>query len=264
MTDETSAAGESSADSPSAAPEMAIVLAAGQGTRMKSDLPKVLIEVAGRPMIDFVLDALQTAGVGRVVVVVGYQAEKVRQALESRQNVEFATQTERRGTGHAVMCCQEQLATHEGPVLIVTGDSPMMQAASLRKLLDEFHARGAACLLGTAQKDNPFGLGRIVRDSAGRFQRIVEEKDATEAQRAITEVNMSCYVFDAANLRSALGQLTDDNQQGEYYITDCPGILLAEGKTVEALDVLQPIESMSINTPEERDAVERVLQGGSS
>lgn len=229
---------------------------------MKSDLPKVLIEVAGRPMIDFVLDALESAGVERVVVVVGYQAEKVRQALQSRQNVEFAIQNERRGTGHAVMCCAEQLASHEGPVLIVTGDSPMMQATSLRKLLDESHARGAACLLGSARKENPFGLGRIVRDDAGRFQRIVEEKDATDAQRAITEVNMSCYVFDAAALRSALGQLTDNNQQGEYYITDCPGILLAEGKTVDALDVLQPVESMSINTPEERDAVEQVLLKG--
>ncbi len=241
--------------------ELAIVLAAGQGTRMLSDLPKVLIEVDGRPMIDFVLDALTAAGIGRIVVVVGYQAEKVRQALKSRQNVDFATQAERRGTGHAVMCCEEQLATHDGPVLIVTGDSPMMQAASLRKLLDEFRSQGAACLLGTTRKDDPHGLGRIVRDQAGRFQRIVEEKDATDEQRAITEVNMSCYVFDAASLRSSLSQLTDDNQQGEYYITDCPGILLGEGKVVEALDVLQPIESMSINTPEERDAVEQVLQG---
>ncbi|MDA7978307.1 MAG: NTP transferase domain-containing protein [Pirellulales bacterium] len=238
---------------------MAIVLAAGQGTRMKSALPKVLIEVAGRPMIDFVLDALDSAGVGRIVVVVGFEADKVRQALESRQNVEFATQTERRGTGHAVMCCEDQLASHEGPVLIVTGDSPMMQASSLRNLLTEFRKRDAACLLGTARKQDPHGFGRIVRDADGHFERIVEEKDATDAQRAITEVNMSCYVFDSASLRSALSQLTDENQQSEYYITDCPGILLDEGKIVQALDVLQPVESMSINTPQERDAVEAEL-----
>jgi UDP-N-acetylglucosamine pyrophosphorylase len=235
---------------------LAIILAAGKGKRMGSDLPKVLLPVCGRPMVRYVVDAVREAGVERMVVVVGHRAEMVRKELASESGVTFAEQTEQLGTGHAVMMCREALASHEGPVLILAGDSPMVQVASLRAVLREFAAERPACLLGTATKPDPTGLGRIVRDDAGKFLAIVEEKDATPSQRGINEVNMSTYVFEAADLRWALDQLTADNAQSEYYLTDCPGVLKAAGRKVVAVNVLQPCEALSINTPTELAAVE--------
>jgi bifunctional UDP-N-acetylglucosamine pyrophosphorylase/glucosamine-1-phosphate N-acetyltransferase/UDP-N-acetylglucosamine pyrophosphorylase len=238
---------------------LAVVLAAGQGTRMKSDLPKVLCPVLGRPMIEFVLDALEAGGVEQVVAVVGYRGEDVRRQLASRKGARFVEQTERLGTGHAVKMARDLVAAHRGPVLVVAGDSPMIQAASVRRLLAEF-TPGTACLLGTLHKDNPFGLGRIFRDAAGEFAGIVEEKDATDEQRKITEVNMSTYVFDSQQLVHALDLLKNDNRQKEYYLTDCPGILKKEGKVVKALPVLQACEALSINTVDELAAVEEKMR----
>jgi UDP-N-acetylglucosamine diphosphorylase/glucosamine-1-phosphate N-acetyltransferase len=240
----------------------AIVLAAGQGTRMKSDLPKVLVPVCGRPMIDYVIDMLEACGIRKTIVVVGYRADSVREHLAGRSGLTFVEQKERLGTGHAVMVCRDALAGHTGPVAIVTGDSPLVRAASIQALLDERERLNAACLLGTAKKENPFGLGRIVRDAEGRFTGIVEEKDATPEQRLITEVNMSCYVFAADDLREALGDLRADNAQKEYYITDAPGHLRRRGRTVEALPVLTPSETLSINTVEELAIVEETLRTG--
>ena len=244
-----------------AATAMAIVLAAGKGTRMKSELPKVLVPVAGRPMVRYVIDALRSAGVDRIVVVVGYRADLVRAELADLPGIEFADQTEQLGTGHAVMMCREQLASHDGPVVVVAGDSPMLQADSVATLLAEARSRRTACLLGTVRRDDPTGYGRIVRNAAGDFTGIVEEKDATPEQRAITEINVSTYVFDAKELLAALDQLRADNSQREYYITDCPAILLAAGKQVAALNVLKPHEALSINSPEELAQVEQVMSG---
>jgi bifunctional UDP-N-acetylglucosamine pyrophosphorylase/glucosamine-1-phosphate N-acetyltransferase/UDP-N-acetylglucosamine pyrophosphorylase len=243
---------------------LAIVLAAGKGTRMKSELPKVLIEVAGRPMIDYVLDALEQSGVADVIVVVGYRADDVRRELASRANLRFVEQTRQLGTGHAVMACREELAGHDGAVLIVTGDSPLVQPGTLRAMLDEFGRRRPACLIGTAHKDDPRGLGRVVRDAAGNFQAIVEEKDATPDQRRLTEVNVSYYVFAAADLREALGRIEPTNAQAEYYLTDCPGVLKAAGRPVVALSLLKPTETLSINTPDELAVVETALRGAAA
>lgn len=240
-------------------PAYAVVLAAGKGTRMKSELPKVLVPVAGRPMIDYVLDMLAECGIERVLPVVGYRSDLVRQALANRTGLTFVEQTEQLGTGHAVMVCREQLTGFDGPVVVVTGDSPLVRPETIRALLQEFEKTKAACLLGSAFKDDPKGLGRIVRDAAGRFVGIVEEKDATEEQRLIKEVNMSCYVFNAVDLLQALGRLQANNAQKEYYLTDCPGLLLQEGRTVEALPLLTPRETLSINTPDELAAVESAL-----
>jgi bifunctional UDP-N-acetylglucosamine pyrophosphorylase/glucosamine-1-phosphate N-acetyltransferase/UDP-N-acetylglucosamine pyrophosphorylase len=239
---------------------VAVVMAAGKGTRMKSELPKVLVSVLGRPMIDYVLDALERAGVERTVVVVGYRAEDVRRALAGRANVEFALQAEQHGTGHAVTCARPQLIGHDGPVLVVAGDSPMMQSDSIAALLAEFARSRPACLLGTAIKDDPSGLGRVVRDAEGRFTGIIEEKDATSEQKRIREVNLSCYVFNCADLLAALEQIRPDNAQGEYYVTDCPGVLLAAGKDVRALCVLKPCEALSINSMDELAAVEAAMR----
>lgn len=239
----------------SAAP-LAIILAAGKGTRMASDLPKVLVHVCGRPMVRYVIDAVKAAGVDRVLAVVGYRSDLVRQELAAEAGIEFVEQTEQLGTGHAVMMCREQLARQAGPVLILAGDSPLTQPSSLRALLAEFAAQRPACLIGTAHKPNPAGLGRIVRGTDGEFLAIVEEKDATPDQRAITEVSLSTYVFRPDALLFALQQLTANNVQGEYYLTDCPGVLKASGEPVIALPALQPCETLSINNPAELAVVE--------
>lgn len=232
---------------------------------MKSDLPKVLVPVCGKPMVRFVIESLREAGVGRIVVVVGYREELVRAELAdaaSPENggVEFVTQAEQLGTGHAVMMAREQLAAHDGPVVIVAGDSPMLQASSIGALLAEFDASSPACLLGTAHHPEPTGLGRIVRDANGSFTGVVEEKDATDEQRAITEVNMSTYVFNAADLLASLDGLTTDNAQAEYYVTDCPSLLMKSGKQVDALPVLKDFEALSINTVEHLTVVEAEMK----
>jgi bifunctional UDP-N-acetylglucosamine pyrophosphorylase / glucosamine-1-phosphate N-acetyltransferase len=242
-------------DEPDRSP-LAIILAAGKGTRMKSELPKVLVPVLGRPMIRYVVDALYAAGVNRIVAVVGYRAELVEAELADEPGVEFALQSEQLGTGHAVMMCRTQLADHHGPVFIVAGDSPLLQAGSVRTLLENFASSRASCVLGTVDKVNPTGYGRVVRDGQGHFTGIVEEKDASPEQREIREVNVSTYVFDSQDLLWALEQLTDTNAQREYYITDCPAILMAAGKKVTAEKVLKPCESLSINNMEELALVE--------
>jgi len=234
----------------------AIVLAAGKGTRMKSDLPKVLFEVCGRPMVSFVIDTLKSAGIERIIVVVGYRADLVRDALSDFDGLVFVEQTEQHGTGHAVLVCRDELIGSEGSVVIVTGDSPLLQRDSVAALLAEAESSGAACVLGTLHKDNPQGLGRVVRDRSGGFEAIVEERDATAEQRAITEVNMSAYVFNCRDLLHALDRLTNDNRQREYYVTDAPGILKGEGKEVRALPVLKPCEALSVNTVDELTIVE--------
>lgn len=239
---------------------MAVVLAAGKGTRMKSDLPKVLARALDRPLLDWVLDALDAAGVKRKVVVIGYRGELVQEAVGHRPGVEFVWQTEQLGTGHAVRMAVDALRQQQGPVFVLAGDSPMVRPASLRRLLDEFVLRRPACLLGTLLKDEPRGLGRIIRDERGRFVGIVEEKDATDAQRAVREVNMSTYLFDAAKLLTALERLGNSNRQGEYYLTDCPGILLSDSEIVEALPVLEACEALSVNTVDELGLVEDALK----
>lgn len=245
---------------PSQDPPLAIVLAAGKGTRMKSELPKVLCEAAGRPLVSYVIDSLRTAGVGKIVSVVGYRADLVKEALGSDPDMDFALQEEQLGTGHAVMMCREAIANHDGPVVVVAGDSPMLQSDSIAALLKDFADTKPACILGTLIHDNPTGLGRIVRDGDNNFTGIVEEKDANEEQKAINEVNMSTYVFDCQKMLGALDRLTDDNRQKEYYITDVPGILLSDKEDVRALPVLKPIEALSVNTVEHLKAVEEALQ----
>jgi len=239
---------------------IAIILAAGKGKRMGSDLPKVLVPVCGRPMIRYVIDAVHGVGIKRILVVVGFRADLVRRELADQTGLEFVVQSEQLGTGHAVKMCEDRLEGHEGPVLVLAGDSPMVQVSSLRSLLAEFSARLRGCLLGTGKKDNPAGLGRIVRDKKGEFAAIVEEKDATPEQRAIKEVNLSTYVFRPDALLSSLKQLTANNAQGEYYLTDCPSVLKADGQRVDALCVLQPIEALSINTKEELAIVEAEME----
>ena len=246
----------------------AIVMAAGKGTRMKSDLPKVLFPVLERPMVEYVLDALEKAGVDKILLVVGYRSDLVRRTLTHRKNIVFIEQTEQRGTGHAVMMCRDELQLHSGSVIVVAGDCPMLQAETIGKLFDAYLPDQAgtmpSCILGTVIKENPVGLGRIIRDVSGEFEKIVEEKDATPDQKLTKEVNMSYYVFHTPDLLEALNHLRTDNSQGEYYITDTPAVLKGEGKRVIALPVLKQIESLGINTVEELAVVEAAIRNGTT
>lgn len=227
---------------------LAIVLAAGKSTRMKSALPKVLHEVCGRPMVDYVLDAARAAGATQIVAVVGHRADLVQAHLSQYPDVSFALQAEQKGTGHAVMMCREALAAHHGPVLILAGDTPLLKRESLAKLLTAQQEQKAAAVIGTAVTPANQGLGRIVRDAAGNFVKIVEEKDANPAERAIQEINTGCYAFDSQKLLAALDQIRPDNAQAEYYLTDCPKVLLQAGNPVAAMQAFEITEALGVNT----------------
>lgn len=227
---------------------VAVILAAGKSTRMKSALPKVLHDVCGRPMIEYVLDAARSAGVKRIVVIVGYQAEHVQEALSQHRDVEFALQSEQMGTGHAVMMSEPHLGEHRGPVLVLAGDTPLLRGESLAELLEVQRRESAACVIGTAVTEANEGLGRIVRDAAGAFLRIVEQKDATSEEAAIQEINTGCYAFDGPALFDALHKVRPNNRQSEYYLTDCPAIMKDEGRRVIAAATFDIHEAMGVNT----------------
>lgn len=241
---------------------MAIILAAGKSRRMNSELPKVLHKVCDQFMVEHVLNAARQAGATKLVVVVGHKADEVQNALSGHPDVSFALQSEQLGTGHAVMCCRDELSKHSGDVLVLTGDTPLLRGSSLQGLLDQMHAENAVCVVGTAETENNTGLGRIVRNSEGEFLRIVEEKDASEAEKTITEINTGCFAFDSASLLAALESIKPNNAQGEYYLTDCAEILRTEGKNVAAACRLTITEAMGVNTQEQLAEVEAEMKKG--
>jgi len=239
---------------------LGIILAAGKSTRMKSALPKVLHEVCGRPIIEYVIDAARAAGVSRIVAVVGHRADLVQSELSKHSDIEFALQTEQKGTGHAVMVCRDQLASHHGAVLVLAGDTPLLRSESLGGLLKAQADSNAAAVIGTTDTEANHGLGRIVRDGAGNFVQIVEERDATEEQRRIREINTGCYAFDSQSLISALDRIRPNNNQAEYYLTDCPLVLKQDGLPVVAAKVFEVAEAMGVNTRAQLADVTRAIQ----
>jgi bifunctional UDP-N-acetylglucosamine pyrophosphorylase/glucosamine-1-phosphate N-acetyltransferase len=239
---------------------VAVILAAGKSTRMKSAMPKVIHPIFDRPMIDYVLDAVREAGVSRMVIVVGHQAEFVKERINDHRNVEFALQSEQHGTGHAVMMCREQLAKHHGPVLVLAGDTPLLKPETLKGLLDEQAAHKAGCVIGTAVTEANQGLGRIVRNAEGDFVAIVEQKDATPEEQKIQEINTGCYAFDGQALLSALTRIKTNNIQKEYYLTDCPAIMKADGLPVLASPKFDILEAMGVNTRKQLAEVRRAIQ----
>ncbi|MEK6700897.1 MAG: NTP transferase domain-containing protein [Planctomycetota bacterium] len=239
----------------------AIILAAGKGTRMKSDLPKVVHPVGGRAMVCAVVDACQRAGVDRVVVVVGYQQEKVRDALAG-YDVEYAVQAEQLGTGHAVMSAAPLFA-NAAPgetSLVLCGDGPLIRPATIETMLKTHRAARAAATLATSVIEDPTGYGRIARDVAGRFLAIVEHKNCTPEQLKIREVNPSYYCFDSLALFETLKLVKRNEKSGEYYITDVLELVLAKGKRVEVIEAVPPQDILSINTPEDLATVDSIYR----
>lgn len=238
----------------------AIILAAGKGTRMKSKLPKVLHPVCGQPMLAYVMDACRQAGCEKLICVVGFGAERVRETFADATDVVWVEQTEQLGTGHAVMVCGDHLADLDGPVLIAAGDGPLVRGETLAEVIEAHQASGAACTLATCILDDPMAYGRIVRDEAGELVGIVEHLDADESQRAIREVNVSLYCYDAARLREALGALTNDNAKGEYYLTDTLGILRDAGRSLAAVPAVPARDVLSINDRRQLAEVNALMQ----
>jgi len=239
---------------------VAVVLAAGQGTRMKSDRPKVLHEVCCRPMLAFVLDVMRDAGVPDAVVVVGYRAEEVRRRFADWDvPLRWVEQTEQKGTGHAVMVTGETLAGFDGEMVVVCGDNPLLSADTVRRAVARHRAEGVACTVVTAQVVDPSGYGRIIRGDSGDVEAIVEERDASEAQKQVCEVNSGNYVFAARALFEALDRVTPDNDQHEYYLTDVVAVLRADGRRVIGTIADEPTEVLGINDREQLAEAERIL-----
>lgn len=235
-----------------------IVLAAGQGTRMRSGLPKVLHLLAGKPLVRHVLDTVAGLDARRTVLVLGHQADLVRKAVEG-YDVEIVIQAEQLGTGHAVRHAADSIAEAQGPVMVLCADTPLLTPATLRSL-SEVHARKrAAVTLMTAVMDDPTGYGRVVRGRSG-VMRIVEEKDATAEQKRIREVNTGIYCFDARFLLAALGGITNRNAQNEYYLPDTIALARKKRLAVEALPCEDAEETMGVNSRVDLSRAERAIQ----
>ncbi len=236
----------------------AIILAAGKGVRMKSDLPKVFHNLAGKPMLSYVLEAVKSAGVDRIFLVVGHKSELIKGYFKN-EDVVFVDQRERRGTGHAVAQVEPDLKNFSGTVVVLAGDMPLIKSTTIKGLIS-FHERsGAGATVLTARVKDPFGYGRIVREAGGEVLKIVEERDATAGEKKIDEVNTGIYCFDSKALFNALKEVKAENDQKEYYLTDTIGILRNKNLPVFAFPCSDPREAMGVNTKEELETVEKML-----
>lgn len=240
-------------------------MAAGLGTRMKSNRAKVLHQLDGRPIVSHVCKTAFALGAGKVYVIVGHQADEVRAAVEkdfssAQSQLVFVQQREQRGTGDAVMAAQRDLAAADRTVLILSGDVPMVRPQTLTKLLDVHRSTKAACTILSVRLENPTGYGRVIRNDAGGFDRIVEQKDATEEQRQVREINAGIYCFESAKLVAALGKTKPNNKQGEYYLTDVPAILLSDGEQVAIYQHNDPREVSGVNTRAELAEFENLMR----
>ncbi|BCS98555.1 hypothetical protein DSLASN_41870 [Desulfoluna limicola] len=236
-----------------------IVLAAGKGTRMKSDKAKVLHEVHGRPMVDYVMASASEIAGSDVVVIVGHQAEAVKAAVAGQRKALFALQEEQLGTGHAVMCARDAIGPSTRQVVILCGDVPLVRAETLRRLVVEHEAAGRAVSVLAVSLEDPTGYGRMVTGEDGALRCIVEEKDASAEQRAIQEVNSGIYCVDADFLFSALDKVKSDNAQGEYYLTDIVEIAVQEGAGAGIVIGGSAREVTGVNTVNDLETVRQML-----
>ena len=239
----------------------ALVLAAGKGTRLQTEginLPKVMRLADGKPLLHYVLAALDFLPQEDVILVVGYQREAV---LEVYPQYPHAVQAEQHGTGHAVQCAAHLLQGFDGHVLICCGDTPLVQKSTFESLMQLHLKEGNACTMLSAILDEGGNYGRVLREKDGSFKCIVEARDCTPEQAAVREVNVGTYLFRVPELLAALDQLTDNNAQGELYLTDCPAIIKAAGHRVGVCDTCSEREMLGVNTVEQLQEVEDILRG---
>lgn len=239
----------------------AIILAAGKGTRLQSEeyqLPKALRQAAGKPLLHYVVKALDFLPVEDTVIVVGYMGDQVVKAFPEYP---YAVQAEQLGTGHAVQCARGELEGFEGTVLVCCGDMPLLKKETYQALLEAHRGSGNSCtfLTGTSTVELPFG--RIERDGNGNFLRVVEDKDCTPEQKKIRELNAGVYAFDSRELLECLSLLKNDNVQGEYYLTDVPELMRQRGGRIGVCCVELNEQIIGVNTVEQLEMVERVLMG---
>ncbi len=237
----------------------AVILAAGKGTRMKSDLPKVIHEALGKPMVKYSIEAAMEAGadVSDVCLVVGHKAEMVKDVVGNQ--VSYVLQEEQLGTGHAVKCASEFIG-EEGMTMILCGDTPLVTGKTLKALVDIHKEEGNAITVLTAKVEDPTGYGRIIKDSWGKFIKIVEQKDATLEEQRVDEINSGMYIFDSAILNKALSKITNENAQGEYYLTDTIEIVKSEGwGEVATVIVSDADEIKGVNSPDQLKEAEDIL-----
>ena len=238
----------------------AVILAAGVSSRMNTKLPKVLHEVCGRPMLSYVLDACRAVDVEKIYVVVGYGADQVKARYAGNDDIVWVTQSEQKGTAHAVMCCKDELADFDGDTLVLCGDGPLICKETLKTLVDKHDAEQSATTLATAILDDPSGYGRICRDTYGNIQGIVEHSDCNEQQLAIQEVNPSYYLFKNKIMFEALDKVQPNNVKNEYYITDALAIVLAAGHKVVAVTAVRPEEAIGVNSRKQLSEASRIMQ----
>ena len=236
----------------------ALILAAGKGTRMKSALPKVVHRVGGKPMAAHVVAAAAAAGAGRTIAVVGFGAEEVRRELGD--GLEYVIQSEQLGTGHAVLQAADKLAGYGGTVMVLCGDTPLLQAETLSALWRSHRHSGRSATVLTARMPDPSGYGRILRDTSGNVVRIVEQKDAKPAELAVDEINTGIYCFESEALFRALTGVGRSNAQGEYYLTDVIGAFVESGLAVGAVVADDHAETIGINSRDQMAAAENLLR----
>lgn len=245
--------------SPSPRPLATLILAAGKGTRMRSPMAKVLHDLDSRPMVHFSIDLAETLGADPVVLVIGHQADAVRIAVRER-NVLFTEQRHQLGTGHAVAQAREVLQSFPGDILVLCGDVPLLREKTLKELIKHHGESGAVVTVLTTILDDPGRYGRVIKSSGGRVLRIVEERDATEEEKRVKEINSGIYCADCRFLFDAVSRITNDNAQREYYLTDIFQIALERGDKTASVVCADHHEVMGINTPEELKDAERRLR----
>jgi bifunctional UDP-N-acetylglucosamine pyrophosphorylase/glucosamine-1-phosphate N-acetyltransferase len=211
-------------------------------------------------MLAYVLDACREAGVGKIIVVVGYGRDQIIERYKDAEDIVFVEQTEQKGTGHAVMCCREQLAGFGGQTLILCGDGPLIRSETLKTLIDKHESERSAATLATTILEDPAGYGRIVRDSYGNMQGIVEEKDCNEQQRKIKEVNPAYYCFNTPALLDAVEQIEPNNVKNEYYLTDAIHILVGSGHKVVAITAVAAEDAMGVNNRVQLSEAGKIMQ----
>jgi len=237
----------------------ALILAAGKGTRMKSDLAKVLHVLEGKPLLHYSLQSAHRAGAEKIVVIVGHQADKVREEFPHSGCI-FVEQKPQLGTGHAVLQAKEVLAGYQGKTVILCGDVPLLKPSTIKSLIENHIATGAAITVLTTIPPDPRGYGRIIKDADGNIAKIVEERDATVAEKQIGEINTGIYCADTPLLFDALGKVKNNNDQKEYYLTDIVEIACREGRIVKPHMAPDYVEVMGINTPDELSRAGLYLQ----